>query len=199
LARKSGRSGGITRAALFAVRIAEPEVRIHLPPAGSGESGANSTHNEIEPIEVEGFYQKPRCFAFPSHGVQDATPPGREWFLELIVEHLPSHRGPAMIGDTERLIPNLYREAAEELRQWARRARLTDIRSDLLELSARYERLASYSDAAIRLGAPGYPHGELIPIANDPSNPGSDRGQPPFTPRDRTPRPPPTTSACISQ
>ena len=100
-------------------------------------------HDEIEPIEVEGFYQKPRCFPFPSHGVQDATPPGREWFLELIVEHLPSHRGPAMIGDTERLIPNLYREAAEELRQWARRARLTDIRSDLLELSARYERLAN--------------------------------------------------------
>ena len=79
---------------------------------------------EIEPIEVEGFYQKPRCFPFPSHGVQDATPPGREWFLELIVEHLPSHRGPAMIGDTERLIPNLYREAAEEHRQWAGRARL---------------------------------------------------------------------------
>ena len=81
-------------------------------------------HDEIEPIEVEGFYQKPRCFPFPSHGVQDATPPGREWFLELIVEHLPSHRGPAMIGDTERLIPNLYREAAEEHRQWAGRARL---------------------------------------------------------------------------
>jgi len=35
MARKSGRSGGITRAALSAVRIAEPEVRIHLPPAAS--------------------------------------------------------------------------------------------------------------------------------------------------------------------
>ena len=120
-----------------------PRVRISFAPAGS--QVRTRPHDEIEPIEVEGFYQKPRCFPFPSHGVQDATPPGREWFLELIVEHLPSHRGPAMIGDTERLIPNLYREAAEELRQWARRARLTDIRSDLLELSARYERLASYS------------------------------------------------------
>src|SRR6476661_8945974 len=35
MARKSGRSGGITRAALSAVRTAEPEVRIHLPPADS--------------------------------------------------------------------------------------------------------------------------------------------------------------------
>jgi hypothetical protein len=86
----------------------------NLPPS-AGSQVRTRPHDEIEPIEVEGFYQKPRCFAFPSRGVQDATPPGREWFLELIGEHLPSHRGPAMIGDTERLIPNLYARLPKNL------------------------------------------------------------------------------------
>ena len=67
-------------------------------------------------------------------------------------------------------IPDIYREAAEEVRQLARRARLTDIRGDLLQLSARFERLAAYADAAIRLGAPGYPHGERLPAAGDRSD-----------------------------
>ena len=74
------------------------------------------------------------------------------------------------MSDAEPPIPELYREAAEELRQLARQARLADIRSDLLDLSARFERLATYAEAAIRLGAPGYPHGKVLP---------SGRGRPP--------------------
>ncbi len=69
------------------------------------------------------------------------------------------------MSDTAQLIPGLYREAAEQVRELARRSHLTDVRSDLLELSARFERLAAYADAAIRLGAPGHPHGEVVPIA----------------------------------
>lgn len=72
------------------------------------------------------------------------------------------------MSDAEQPIPEIYREAAEQVRQLARVARLTDIRGDLLELSARFERLAAYADAAIRLGAPGYPHGERLPIGCDP-------------------------------
>ena len=71
------------------------------------------------------------------------------------------------MNDANPPLPELYREAAEELRQLARRARLTDIRGDLLELSAQFERQAMYADAAIRFGAPGYPHGEILPIASD--------------------------------
>jgi hypothetical protein len=76
----------------------------------------------------------------------------------------------AVMADAEQSIPDIYREAAEEVRQLAQRARLTDIRGDLLELSARFERLAAYADAAIRLGAPGYPHGERLPVADDRSD-----------------------------
>ena len=71
------------------------------------------------------------------------------------------------MGSDEQPIPELYREAAEQVRQLARQARLADIRGDLLELAARFERLASYADAAIRLGLPGYPHGEVIPSELD--------------------------------
>jgi hypothetical protein len=76
----------------------------------------------------------------------------------------------AVMADAEQSIPDIYREAAEEVRQLALRARLTDIRSDLLELSARFERLAAYADAAISLGVPGYPHGERLPVADDRSD-----------------------------
>ena len=72
--------------------------------------------------------------------------------------------------DAEQSIPDIYREAAEGVKQLALRARLTDIRGDLLELSARFERLAAYADAAIRLGVPGYPHGERLPVAHDRSD-----------------------------
>ena len=71
------------------------------------------------------------------------------------------------MSDAEEPIPELYREAAERVRQLARQARLADIRSDLLKLAARFERLASDADAAIRLGLPGYPHGEVIPSERD--------------------------------
>jgi hypothetical protein len=73
----------------------------------------------------------------------------------------------AAMSDAEQPIPELYREAAEQVRQLARQARLTEIRSDLLELAAKFERLAAYADAAIRLGLPGYPHGKVIPAERD--------------------------------
>ena len=60
----------------------------------------------------------------------------------------------AKMSDAEEPIPELYREAAEQVRQLARQARLTEIRSDLLELAAKFERLAAYADAAIPLGLP---------------------------------------------
>jgi hypothetical protein len=79
----------------------------------------------------------------------------------------------AAMSDAEQPIPELYREAAEQVRQLARQARLTDIRGDLLELAARFERLAAYAEAAIRLDLPGYPHGERLPIGCDPSRSGT--------------------------
>jgi hypothetical protein len=66
------------------------------------------------------------------------------------------------MSDAEQPIPELYRQAAEQVRQLARQARLTDIRGDLLNLAAKFERLASYADAAIRLRLPGYPQGEVV-------------------------------------
>jgi hypothetical protein len=73
----------------------------------------------------------------------------------------------AAMNDAEQSIPELYREAAEKVRQLARQARLSDVRGDLLNLAARFERLAANADAAIRLGLPGYPHGKIIPGGGD--------------------------------
>ena len=56
------------------------------------------------------------------------------------------------MSDAEQPIPELYREAAEQVRQLARQARLTDIQDDLLALAAKLERLAANADAAIRSG-----------------------------------------------
>jgi hypothetical protein len=75
------------------------------------------------------------------------------------------------MSDAEQPIPELYREAAEQVRQLARQARLTDIRGDLLELAAKFERLAAYADAAIRLRLPGYPHGQVVTSTPDPPPP----------------------------
>ena len=83
----------------------------------------------------------------------------------LIIPQMPA--GFATMNDAQQPITDYYRETAEQLRQLARVSRLTDIRGDLLELSARFERIAAYVDAAIRLGAPGFPCGELLPIACD--------------------------------
>jgi hypothetical protein len=44
----------------------------------------------------------------------------------------------------ERPTPELYRETAERLRQLAGESRLADIQADLLDLSARFERMAAY-------------------------------------------------------
>ena len=61
--------------------------------------------------------------------------------------------GFAAMNDAERPTPELYREAAERLRQMARECRLPDIRGDLLDLSARFERMAAHFEAQ-RSGAP---------------------------------------------
>src|SRR5206468_3576861 len=80
---------------------------------------------------------------------------GLELSCQLSVWHFGKmSAGLATMSNAEQPIPEIYREAAEQVRQLARAARLTDIRSDLLELAARFERLAGYADAAIRLGAP---------------------------------------------
>ena len=66
------------------------------------------------------------------------------------------------MSDAEQPIPELYREAAEQVRQLARQARLADIRDDLVGLAAKFERLAVYAETAIRLQLPGYPHGAIL-------------------------------------
>lgn len=62
--------------------------------------------------------------------------------------------GVAAMSDAQQPTPELYREAAEHLRQLARQSPLPDIRADLLDLAARFERMAAYLDAQRRLGAP---------------------------------------------
>ena len=71
------------------------------------------------------------------------------------------------MSDAEQLIPKLYREAAEQVRLLAARSRQADVRDDLLELSASSERLGAYAEAAVSRGLTGYPHGELLPVADD--------------------------------
>jgi hypothetical protein len=95
------------------------------------------------------------------------------------------------MSNTKQFIPKLYREAAEEVRQLAARSRLTDIRGDLLELSARFERLGAYAEAAISHGSTGFPHGELLPVADDRPH----DGHAAYKARSRAPgRPPPQRS-----
>jgi hypothetical protein len=55
------------------------------------------------------------------------------------------------MDDAEQPSPELYRRAAEKLRELADQTDLPDIRGDLLELSARFERMAAYLDAQRRL------------------------------------------------
>ena len=62
------------------------------------------------------------------------------------------------MSDAERPTPELYREAAERLRQLARECRLPDIRGDLLDLSARFERMATYLEAGQSSGEPQDPN-----------------------------------------
>jgi hypothetical protein len=90
--------------------------------------------------------------------------------------------------DAEHTVPVIYREAAEEVREIARRAKLSDIRSHLLEMSALFERLAAYAEAAVRLDAPGFPHGQFLPVTVDGSPSQNATGPPTNT------RPPPKSS-----
>ena len=49
--------------------------------------------------------------------------------------------------------PELYRQAAEKLRELARQCHLPDIQGDLRVLAARFERMAAYYEAQCRHGA----------------------------------------------
>ena len=53
------------------------------------------------------------------------------------------------MSETKRPTTECYREAAERLRQLARECWLADIQADLLDLSARFERMAAYYAAQI--------------------------------------------------
>jgi hypothetical protein len=57
------------------------------------------------------------------------------------------------MNDAEKPSPELYREAAQKLRELADQSHLPDIRGDLLDLAARFERMAAHYEAQRRLGA----------------------------------------------
>ena len=59
----------------------------------------------------------------------------------------------AAMDDAEQPSPELYRQAAQKLRELADQSHLPDIRGDLLDLSARFERMAAHYEAQRRLGA----------------------------------------------
>ena len=59
------------------------------------------------------------------------------------------------MSNAEQSTPELYREAAEKLRQLAGQSPLPNIQGDLLELAARFERMAAYLEAQRELGAEG--------------------------------------------
>ena len=59
------------------------------------------------------------------------------------------------MGDTVRPTPELYREVAEKLRQLAAQSPLPDVRGDLLDLSASFERTAAYFEAQQSLNLAG--------------------------------------------
>jgi hypothetical protein len=63
------------------------------------------------------------------------------------------------MGEAERPTPELYREAADRLRQLALECRLADIQADLLDLSARFERMATYY--AAQFTNPGDPRDRI--------------------------------------
>jgi hypothetical protein len=56
------------------------------------------------------------------------------------------------MNNAEQPSPELYREAAQKLRELADQSHLPDIRGDLLDLSARFERMAAHFEAQRRLG-----------------------------------------------
>jgi hypothetical protein len=54
------------------------------------------------------------------------------------------------MSEADRRAPELYREAADKLRRLAQKSSLPDIHADLLDLAARFERMAAYFEAAKR-------------------------------------------------
>jgi hypothetical protein len=58
-------------------------------------------------------------------------------------------RVPAM-NNAEQPSPELHRQLAEKLKELADQSHLPDIQGDLLELSARFERMAAYLEAQRR-------------------------------------------------
>jgi hypothetical protein len=59
----------------------------------------------------------------------------------------------AAMNNAEQPSPELYRQVAQKLRELADQSHLPDIRGDLLDLSARFERMAAHFEAQRRLGA----------------------------------------------
>jgi hypothetical protein len=55
------------------------------------------------------------------------------------------------MSDAEQPTPELYREAAKQLRQLAAQSSLPNIQGDLLDLAARFERMAAHFEAQQRL------------------------------------------------
>jgi hypothetical protein len=54
------------------------------------------------------------------------------------------------MNNAEQPSPELYRQAAKKLRELADQSHLPDIRGDLLDLSARFERMAANLEAQRR-------------------------------------------------
>ena len=54
--------------------------------------------------------------------------------------------------DAEQPSPEVYRQAAQKLRELADQSHLPDVRGDLRGLAARFERMAAYYEAQRRQG-----------------------------------------------
>ena len=59
----------------------------------------------------------------------------------------------AAMSNADQPTPELYREAAEKLRQLAGQSPLPEVQADLLDLASRFERMAAYFEAQRRHGA----------------------------------------------
>jgi hypothetical protein len=77
-------------------------------------------------------------------------PAERSWARDRFVRAEVVVGQMARMNDAEQPTPERYREAAERLRQLAAESQFPDIIGDLLDLSARFERMAAYLEAASR-------------------------------------------------
>jgi hypothetical protein len=57
------------------------------------------------------------------------------------------------MSDADQPTPELYRQAAQKLRELADQSHLADIRGDLRVLAARFERMAAHFEAQHKAGA----------------------------------------------